>query len=368
MSHSSQRSQSDAVSRLVNLWTARYRPDFSLLAASASSIILAEIEQSLLVPGRKELSAKLAPRVVLQACKQAAIRTQDLYAHFEELDLKEITNLAQLTSRVYLQLIELYQTYPPTLAATPEELAHMSPAQLGRAFYIDNLGELAEHLEPFLTEFRLQGIISDSWKTLGFITTQVNLTNALLLQPLDAVEKALISPYFNFLEEQIVMPWQRLCAAAAGAAAPVVTLVEQMIPQVSAISIAAHTHWYQCFPYYYARRGGLEHPDVKHSSLRDFSMFQVYLWLSFLEGSSRVVETELVILCRIVYGEIGIPWDMTVKGTKLLIEKVLDRVNCDQLMLVSPYTSGMVQAFIKRDNSLLGLATPQDLNKLVQTG
>ena len=368
MSHSSQRPRSAAVSRLVNLWAARYRPDFSLLAASASSILLGEIEQSLLVSGRQELSAKLNPRVVIQACKQAAIRTQDLYAHFEELDLKEITNLAQLTSRVYLQLIELYQTYPLTLVAKPEELEHMSPDQLGRVFYIKNLRALAEHLEPFLTEFRLQGIISDSWKTLGFITTQVNLTNALLLEPLNAVEKALMSPYFNFLEEQIAMPWQRLCAAAEGAAAPVVTLVERMMPQVSAISMAAHTHWHQCFPYYYARRGGLEHPDVKHSSLRDFSMFQVYLWLSVLQGSSRIVETELVVLCRIVYGEIGIPWDMTVKGTKLLMEKVLDRVERDQLMLVSPYTSGMVRAFIKRDNSLLGLAAPQDLSKLVQMG
>ena len=97
-------------------------------------------------------------------------------------------------------------------------------------------------------------------------------------------------------------------------------------------------------------------------------MFQVYLWLSVLQGSSRIVETELVVLCRIVYGEIGIPWDMTVKGTKLLMEKVLDRVERDQLMLVSPYTSGMVRAFIKRDNSLLGLAAPQDLSKLVQMG
>ncbi len=367
MPKSSRRPQVETVSRLLNIWTQRYRPDFSDLGGSALSITVGEIDQSLSGSGRQTISAKLNHQAVMDACKLAAIRTKDLYAHSEEWDPKEVINLANLTSPVYLRLIDLYQTHPPRLAVSPKQLESLSPENLGIAFQV-NLMAWVDTLEPFLSEFRLRGMITDKWKTLGFMTTQVNFTNALLLQQLDPVEQTLIHPYFKFLEEQIVMPWQRLCAIAAryDLAAPEFGVVERMLPLATEISRVTHTHWVQAFPYYYGRRGRLEEPHVRHSSLRDFTMFQVYLWLSLLKGRAKVVETELVVLCRHVYGETGIPWEMTLKGTKLLVEKVLDCLVPHELQLVSPYTSAMVKAFTGSDNALLD--TPQALETLVKPG
>ncbi|MBT9315603.1 globin family protein [Leptothoe spongobia] len=368
MPNSFQRMKLGPARRLVAIWTARYCPDFSSMEATARSITVGEIYESLLVSGRKETATKLNRQFVMQACKLAAIRTKDLYVHFEDLNLKEITNLAQLTSRVYLQLIQLYQLYPPISLVPEWQELDLLPKNLGQVFRVKNLLEVADVMEPFVAEFRLQHIISDNWKTLGFMTTQVNLTNMLLLQSLNPVEKALISPYFKFLEEQIVMPWQRMFAASAAAPVPAVRVVERMLPIIPELSIVTYTHWQQTFPYYYARRGSLEHPEVKHSSLRDFSMFQVYLWLSFLQGNLRVVEAELAVFCRIVYGEIGIPWGMTIKGTKLLMEKVLDYLEPHELKFIAPYTSGMVQAFMNSDETLLSLASTNDLSKLLEMG
>lgn len=59
-----------------------------------------------------------------------------------------------------------------------------------------------------------QYLISKDWRSLGFITTQINFSNALLLEQLTPIEQILISPYLTFIEEQVALPWQRICAAA----------------------------------------------------------------------------------------------------------------------------------------------------------
>lgn len=118
-----------------------------------------------------------------------------------------------------------------------------------------------------------------------------------------------------------------------------------MLPQVAAISMKVYTRWSQLFGNYYNRRGQLDNSGVRHSSLRDFSMFQVYLWLCVLQGNLNIVEQELVVLCARVYQGIGIPWEMTIKGTSFLMDEILSHLNPQEKVLIRPYTEGMLKAF-----------------------
>ena len=351
MLNSSHRPQAETVSRLVDVWAARYRPDFSVLEAGARSLIVGEIYQLLQAPGFNVISEKLNQQKVINACKLAAVRTKDFYVGFEDLDLKEITTLAQLSSCIYLQLLEFYQSHLAVLTVSEWELEHFPLERLGQLFKTPNISDLASLLRPLIDEFQIQNSRSEDETTLGFMTTQISLTNALLFQELDLVEQALVGPYFRFLEEHMALPWQRLCAAAAShrAGGPVFRLVERMLPMMSTISLAVHTQWSQDFPYHYTRRGRLNSPEVRHSSLRDFNMFQVYLWLSFLQGHSKVIENELVIICRLVYGQMGIPWEMTVHGTRLLIDRVLSYLKPYELSLVTSCTSDILKAFTQSE-------------------
>ena len=347
MLSSSHRPQTETVSRLVDVWAARYRPDFSVLEAGARSLIIGEIYQSLQTPRFNTISAKLNKQKVIEACKLAAVRTKDFYVHFEDLDLKEIITLAQLSSCIYLQLLEFYQSQSAVLTVSEWELEHFPLERLGHLFKAPNVTDLARLFRPLIDEFKVQSAHSEDGTTLGFMATQISLTNALLLQDLDPVEQTLVSPYFRFLEEHIALPWQRMCTAAANQVpgGPVFGLVERMLPMMSTISLAVHTQWSQDFPYYCTRRGRLNSPEVRHSSLRDFNMFQVYLWLSFLQGHVRDIEDELVIICRLIYTQMGIPWEMTVHGTQLLIDEVLSRLEPYELSLISSCTSDTLRAF-----------------------
>lgn len=356
MLSSSHRPQAATVSRLADVWAARYCPDFSALESSARSLIIGEIYQSLQASGCREISEKLNSQRIVEACKLAIVRSKDFYVHLDDLNLQEITTLAQLMSHIYLNILEFYRSNSTVLTISDWELEHFPLDRLGRLFKVPNISELGRILDPCLKAFRAHSVTSSDGKPLGFMTTQIYLTNALLLQGLDPVERALVKPYFMFLEEHMAMPWQRMCAAAlhhqGGSLA--FGIVERMLPIVSEISRVTHSQWSYDFPYYCNRRGRLDNVDVLHSSLRDFNMFQVYLWLSFLQGHNRVIEEELIVLCRVVYGQIGIPWAMTVKGTKLLIQNILACLAPHELSLVTPWADGMTGMFSRSDAMMHG--------------
>src|SRR3712207_1726597 len=80
---------------------------------------------------------------------------------------------------------------------------------------IPNVQRVAEMLEPTLMLFQSQYEGAKDWRTLGSITAQLNFTNALLMPKLTPAEQSMIAPFFRFVEEQIPLTWQRVCAAAA---------------------------------------------------------------------------------------------------------------------------------------------------------
>ncbi|MEM9806179.1 MAG: hypothetical protein AAF959_12940 [Cyanobacteria bacterium P01_D01_bin.56] len=333
------RARIDSDYSLADVWALRYRPDFSPLEKSSWSIALGEIYEALFASGRKEISIKLSRPVIEEACKLSTARTVNLYVQFDQLNVQAINQLVILFSQLYLQLIETYQAYPPVPRVSEQELARLPLKELGNAFRLSKLTEVADTVEPFLHKVRLQSAVEDNWKTQSYLTAQVNFTNALLLSRLDPVEQTLVRPYLKFLEDQVVIPWLRLCNAAEsrGEMSPQVSVVRRLLPKVSEISLEAHRRWQKQFPNYYSHRGGLSNVGVMHSSIRDFDMFQVYLWLSFLQGNFQAVEKELLVFSADVYGKIGIPWKMTKDGTKLLVATMLENLNAVEVPLVSKF-------------------------------
>jgi Phycobilisome protein len=345
----SQLSQVPTVERLVTLWGDRYLPDLSILSIGNDPHVRNELRKASSPVGRTQTVGKLHKNLVEESCKLAAVRTKDLYNHLPDgFDIKEVIQLAHFASRVYFKLLEVYQTTPASVRPFKKELHPSIGDSSLEAWGIPKISQLADTLEPLLLEFQEQHLLSQDWRTLGFITTQINFSNALLIEQLTPVEQVLINPYFKFLEEQVALPWQRVCAAAAkhSLTSPAFVLVEQMLPKTSEISNAVYDRLRKSsFQSHQSRRGRLDNPAVKHSCLRDLSMFQAYLWLCVLQGNSNVVEQELVALCVMVLESVGIPWKMTARGNEFLIDEILSRLNASQKYLIGPYSEGMSKAF-----------------------
>jgi hypothetical protein len=220
------------------------------------------------------------------------------------------------------------------------------------------IDELAQALEPILLEYQEQYIESKDWRTLGFITTLLNFSSQLMLETLTPSERILITPYFKFIEEQVALPWQRVCAAAAShpLGSPTFTLVEQMLPQSHEIAETVYHRLVHCYPQHRSRRGGLSHPGIRHSTIRDLEMFQAYLWLCVLENSIVPVEQELVELCVMVMTGVGVSWELIQQFIQELLDELIDRVSFEQKCLLLPYTQEMLKAFKKEQVRFEGSA------------
>lgn len=347
---SSELSQVPSVECLVEIWTARYLPELATLPVGSDPMVRSSLREASSEEGRARTTSKLHTQLVERQCQLAAVRARNLYDPQENSSLTEAVRLSKLTSQIYFQLLEVYQGISPIVLSSKGNVWETFGDTSLAAWGIPKINKLAETLEPLLLKLQEHHMIAKSWNSLGFTTTQIHLSNLLLLEQLTPVEQVLISPYFKFLEEQVALPWQRICAAAAkhSLTSPVFNTVEQMLPMATEISRSVHDRWYRSFPEYHSRRGDLNHPGVKHSSLRDFDMFQAYLWLCFLEGSLKFIEQELVAICIVVFESLNIPWMMTVKGNKFLIQEILSRLQPHQKKLIEPYAIGMLKAFTNR--------------------
>ncbi|MGB3615191.1 MAG: hypothetical protein WBA10_15465, partial [Elainellaceae cyanobacterium] len=312
-----------------------------------SPIVRDELRRTAAVSGRAKTAEKLPKTLVKDRCQLAAVRVRRAYDHLPEgCGFREVLNLAKFSTPVYLELLEVYQE--SALAANSKDALRASFGDSSLvAWGMPNVHKLSSTLEPLLLAFQEQHLIAKDWCTLGFITTEINFSNALLLEELSPVERVLITAYFDFLEEQVALPWQRMCAAAArhDVQAPLFKLVEQMLPQSSDIALAVYNQACTTFPKYQSPRGSLGSAAVKHSSLRDLSMFQAYLWLAVLQGSLHVIEQELIALCIVVLEKIGVPWKMTAQGIQMLVDEIHSRLDANESKLLKPYTDGMVKAF-----------------------
>ena len=342
-----------SVDRLVKLWAERYVPDLSTLPSKEDHCSVSNLVEASSPEGRALTAAKLNDLIIEIKCEIATIKTNALYAYIPNIvDLAEAKHLARFALLVYQKLIEIYQQ--PSQSATSLRVMRMQATVDSLRGSLSSWGmppieELATALEPVLLEFQAQHIASKDWRTLGFITTLLNFANKLLHSQLTLPEQVLLEPYFKFIEEQVALPWQRVCAAAARhqLGSPAFTLVEQMFPASREIAQTVYHKLVQLLPNHRSRRGGLDDPGITHSCLRDLEMFQAYLWLCVLEGSMAPVEEELVDLCVMVMTGVDVKWEMTQLWNQVLADELLARVTPSQRNILLPYTQGLQQAFLK---------------------
>lgn len=325
--------KTSSVERLLCLLVKRYTHDLSQIIVEDGSLL-----QAGSVEGRTVTVTKLKDNILNLHCQMAWIQTKTLYTYIPNLlDLKEAKRITQFAFRVYRKLLDIYKQ-----SSTSEWTS-------------ETIEELGYALEPILMVFQEQHLISKDWRCLGFMTTQLNFTNKLILKKLTLGEQILLSPYLNFVEEQVAVPWQRVCAAAANYELDSLNfkLIEKILPLADEIAQAVYQRLIELLPDYRTRRGKLTDSGITHSCLRDLHMFQAYLWLCFLEESIEPIESELLPLCQMVAQGVGIKWNMVEIWCQELAREMESRVSKEEKFLLSPYTKGIQEIFFQQRNRFI---------------
>lgn len=328
---------SASVERLLELWADRYIPNWSSLHGEGNFLTVMQLVEVALPTGRAETVAK--GRRYLQLYDDTAWReTNSLFSYIPNVvSMSEALSLTLFVRQVYEKILEIYQQQ-----SLPAIALLISPA-----LELPVVEHLAQELAPVLLELQQQYLLLQNPCAVGFITTPFHLSNQFVLSQLTAPERVLLSPYFKFVEEQVSIPWQRICTAAAQhhLDSPTLTLVEQMLPLSQEIAETVYGQATKLYPAYRSRRGGLSDPTVAVSMIRDLNMFQGYLWLCVLEESMAAVEQELIPLCVKVFPCIDVSWELVRQVLQLLVEELLTRMEPGPRHRLRPYVQAMQQLF-----------------------
>lgn len=341
----------DSADTLLDLWAKRYAPDSSSLSLIQDPLNYNSLIDANTAQGRSLTVTKLTDNVLDINSQMAWLQTKNLHNYIPNvLDLNEARRITQFATRVYRKLLQVYQKQSLSLDLYTPTLSEKSFVSLDKL----TLTRISYELEPILLVFQEQLLASKDWRALGFMTTQLKFTNKLILGYLTPIEKILLGSYLKFVEEQVSMPWQRICAAAATheLGSTTLSLVEYIIPIAEEIAQTVHHRLVQFFPNYQSRSGWLTDPDVAHSSIRDLNMFQSYLWLCVLEQSIAPVEQELINLCKMVLAAIEVKWELAEVSIQLLVDEVHKRLKPGYKVILRPYTQGMQEIFFKMGHQL----------------
>lgn len=338
--------ETPATQKLVRLWANRYLPRIPLSQYTQSLPL--QLRQAATPEGRSQTAEKLRSSLVVLSCEFASLQAQDIHNYIPNVfDFNEARQISESATKVYLKLIDIYQKGWLEKAAPAS--SSVALRQENPIYYWEPSAiiELANLLEPLLLEHQAQYVASKDWHAQGFLTTHFNFSNQVLLNRLTFPEQILIQPYFKFVEEQVALPWQRVCAAAAkyDSQDPRIQLLEEMLPIAEEIAQVVYNRLLQHFPKQESRRGKLNHPGVKHSCLRDLNMFQAYLWLCVLQKSLAPITEELAIVCMMVMQRVGVPLIMTAHWNEYLMDEIILRVGEARRPLVLTYAKGIQAAF-----------------------
>lgn len=346
-----------SVERLVQLWAKRYVPNLSALFQQENQLSVSQLVEATSKEGRATTAAKLQRQMQLQ-CECAGIKTDMLFSYIPNIvNLSETQRLARFVWQVYGKALELYQQQPSlstSMTAVPRSLLDATELSddvllewAKPALELPAIAQLATTLEPVLGQLREQHRLTSDRRTLGFMSTQFHFSTELVLQRLTPVEQVLLSPYFKFIEEQVCIPIQRACYAAAAHQpdSPNLAVVEQLLPQSYDIAATVYNRAARLYPSHHSRRGRLEHPRVMASTIRDLEMLQVYLWLCVLEKDMAAIEKELLPLCVMVFPSVEVTWELIERVLEMLIDELMTRVQPIRKPLLQPYTQTMQQLF-----------------------
>jgi hypothetical protein len=264
--------------------------------------------------------------------------------------LSETRRIARSVKQVYDRTLEIYaQQQPPShflkfIDSSPELFSKLAMPFL----MLPAIPCLVAELEPLLLRLQAEHLTVQDSRAIGFLTTQFHFSTRELLKQLSPYEQVLLSPYLKFIEEQVCIPWQRMCAAASNhfSSSPIVALVEYLLPQCHDIASATYKQAIIQYAENRSRRGEFSHPDIAVSTMRDLTMIQGYLLLSLLEQNMNAIEQELLPLCVMVFPSVGVAWSLAEHTLHLLIDEILRRLDRNQQALILPHIEATQALFV----------------------
>ncbi|MCA1993638.1 MAG: hypothetical protein LDL41_16585, partial [Coleofasciculus sp. S288] len=223
---------------LVKRWGERYVPDLSVLSCPEASQLIGVA----CLEGRAKTVAKLQ-RVMQLNCECAGIKTDVLFSYIPNVvNLSESQRLAHYVWQVYEKVLELYKQQSPS----PVTLATVSSRFAGTTDFssdfltkwampmleMPDIEQLAMVTAPVLQQLQAQHRLTSDSRAIGFISTQFHFSTELIFKRLTHLEQVLLSPYFKFAEEQVCIPLQRVCQAAAQHPpdSPSLAIVQHLLP------------------------------------------------------------------------------------------------------------------------------------------
>jgi hypothetical protein len=333
--------------RLVKLWTARYFPNLFTIPLQKGLFPIAQIIEATSQTARAETikQVKLSLRF---NCELSGFKTYALFSDSTN-NLTSVRHSARVVEQVYTTMFEIYLRQSPL----DDFLKYIDP--LGSLFNrlslpaltLSAISQVTSELEPSLLQLQKHHLDYENPLASGFLTTHFRFCNQKILEPLTVIEQVLLSPYLKFIEEQVCMPWQQVCAAAANYSitSPVFILVEQLFAASSVVAKAVYHQAVPSYPVHRSRRGAFGSPDVAASTIRDLNMVQSYLCLCILEDDITVAEQELLLLCQVVLPSVGVKWELVEYIVQLLIKEIPVRVDKEYLNLLTPYTRALQGLF-----------------------
>lgn len=343
--------------RFVQLWTKRYVPDLSMLRSQTSPLSVSDLSEAASPSGRGKTVAKLE-RLLYNNCEFAGIRSNALFTYIPKIvNSEDSRQLSTCVTQIYQKACSVYEKQSPSLSSLlARPIATTSDSATGevnfsRIIYQQwtepMLEQLITALEPICGNLREQLMLAPDQRTLGFMTTQFHFSSKLLLEKLTVAEQVLLTPYFKFVEEQVSIPWQRACTAAAKYSPDTVPIkmVDQFLPVTQEIASIVYRRVAQLYPAHRSRRGDLREAGVMNSTIRDLEMFQIYLWLCFLEKDMAAVEQTLIPLCVMVFPSIGVRWELARQMIRFLVNEIMDRLEPAHRCLLLPYTQALQEMF-----------------------
>jgi hypothetical protein len=344
---------------LVKLWSKRYIPDLFIVSSAEKRLAISGLIEAAAPEGRAKTVAKLQ-RVIKVNCECAAIKTIALFSYIPNVvNLSESSQISEFVVQIYQQILEIYKGQ--SLAVSSKEdtspslvkswdinrVVNDTAKQTMPWLKMPEVEQLSRYFKPVLQQLREQHLSASDPRTIGFITTQFHFSTKLILARLTPSEQVLLSPYFKFIEEQICIPLERLCNAAANydLDSPALTLVQQLLPASRDIASTVYSRAARLYSTHYSRRGSLTDEGIKASTERDLEMFQIYLWLCLLEGNMTSVENELIPLCMMVFPSVDVTWELVRGMLQLLLDEIMVRVKPNNRQILLPYTQGMQQLF-----------------------
>ncbi|NEO32189.1 MAG: hypothetical protein F6K36_17500 [Symploca sp. SIO3C6] len=344
---------------LINSWQARYTPDFSTLTLKEDKINFHELMKLTSSKGREKTASEVQ-RLLDLKCEIAGIRSNIIFSYIPNIvKLTDYKHLSQYIQQIYHHLMEIYKQQPPLslpASISNTEKVFLSAVNISGDFFkqwvtpvvrLPTVQQVFRELQPKIEQLRIEHLSTGDRRAIGFVSTQFHFSTTFILNQLQLSEQVLLSPYFKFVEEQVCIPWQRVCEAAAQhtPGSRKLALVQQILPASGEIAVNVHRRACQMYPNHRSRRGKLNEQGVKASSIRDIEMFQAYLWLCVLEDSMAAIEKELLPLCVLVFPSIDVDWELVEQIVPLLIDEFRVRMKPEQMLLLQPYTEAMQQLF-----------------------